>query len=168
MKKLFTRAVSFALIVCTLALMLAACGPVPAFDIQKAAANLEAEGYTVRFSEEDNDIGVVKTLHAQKKVEGTLEEIQMTEFETVKLAKIEVEKMRAEFKGAVKEAELCVEEAEHILDKYADELDDDAYEKYSKKLAKYEQGLQEYKRSSCGRFGKVVWGGSKNAIKAAK
>ncbi len=168
MKKLFARALLFTLIACTLLLTLTACGPMPEFDVQVAAANLEANGYTVKISTEENSIGVVKTLHAQLEVGDTFEQIQITEFETTKLAKIEYREMKLELESEIEDIELRIEKAEHILDEYGDELDIDKYEKYTKNVTKYENQLSLYKKFSCGRFGKVVWGGSQNAIKATK
>ena len=172
MKKTLTRALLLLLITCTLVLTLSSCAlfkPKPKTDLTKAAANLEACGYTVTLSTTDNGVGIVKRLYASKVVGDKTEYISMTEWETAKLAKFDHKENKLEYEEELEYGELGLEYAEYMVKKYSHKLTSDELDNYKEALNEGEKEMKEFKEDySFGRKGKVTWYGTKNAIKATK
>ncbi len=171
MKKLLTRALLLTLIACTLVLTLASCSlfkPKPKTDLEKAAQNLEAAGYTVTLSTKDNDVGVAKTLYAFKEVGDTQEFIYMTEWETTKMAKLDHKSNKLDYEEEVEWTELELEVAEYMVEEYSHKLTSEELDGYKNNIKECEEYLEQYEDISYGRKGKVTWCGTENAIKATK
>ena len=156
------------------ALSLVSCTK-PELDFDDAEDNLEDADYTVYVSEKSS-VNVEKELRATHK-DGDY--LLIAEYKDAKSAKIAYQEYKLsrqsqldELKAEIKYYELRIKEYKNLIDKYDDDIDADTYEERIEELEdgieELEDDIKKVKEMSLGRSGKIVWYGTKDAVKDSK
>ncbi len=165
MKKLLSLILAGALLVGAMFALTSCFGPKPELDLEKAEENLEDADYSVQFDDDyDKDDVYAATLYASDDDDNYL---RIMEFNNVKFAKLYEKQLKLEADYALEEAKLQIKAMKLQLKEYGDDLDDDEIEYMEEQIEKLEEEIDEYDYV-VGRKGKVVWEGTKEAIKASK
>lgn len=145
------------LAVCT---SLVACsGPKPTLDIDRAQQNLERNGYDV-YVRDGEDLGGLVGAAIEARLSAHDEddnEIYIYEFKDEKAAKLYYNDVKIYYGKNSAEYKFY----KRYLKKYGDDMTRDE----RKDVAEYIEELEEY---VCGRSGKYVWYGTKDAVNATK
>lgn len=178
MKKILAKLLAAALVV-VMVLTLVACGAKPELDLEDAAENLEDNGYTVHYTDEDLDVPYAKRLSAYDD-DNTL---VIIEFQDTKSAKLYYESIKMEYDCEIDELKLELEGLElekelyeHIIEEYDRDLSNDEIDDYEEEIDDIEDDIKEIEKEiekmkedySFGRSGKIVWAGTVDAIEDSK
>jgi len=156
------------LLVCTMAL--SACSlfaPKPNKDLEEAAENLEDEKYTVTYTddEDDLDVNVEERLYA---TDGKDNYLSVTIYKDSKSASLAYKEMKLQYDAELESVELQIKNCENMIKKYDDDLDSDEIDEYEDEIKELEKELKEAKDFVFGKSGKMVYAGTKDAIKDSK
>ena len=178
MKKILAKLLAAALVV-VMVLTLVACGAKPELDFDDAAENLEDNGYTVNYTDEDLDVPYAKRLYAYDDDNSLV----IIEFQDTKSAKLYYENIKMEYDWEIDELKLELEALEleketyeHIIEEYDRDLSNDEIDDYEEEIDDIEDDIKEIEKEikkmkedySFGRSGKIVWAGSVDAIEDSK
>ena len=182
MKKILVVLLALAMLISSVAIF-ASCGAKPQLDLEKAKDALEDEDYTVFYSDDDDseDIPYIEeTLYAYDDDDNSITIIRFADAKSAKLAykqlKIENDAKIDNIKAEIKELKAEIKLYEHVLKKYDDELKSDEAEEVEENIKELEDEVKDLEKELeemkddyvIGRSGKVVWTGTKDAIKASK
>ncbi len=166
MKNTVKKILALALVICSV-FALASCSlfqPKPKQDLEKAAKNLEKAGYDVDYETYDSDNAIIVEYIEASDEDGN--KITIIKYATRKAAKLayENEKIRRDYKIDTLENE--IDSLKYQMKKFAEDDEKEMYEKYIEELKEELQALK--KEEVLGKSGKIVWYGSKDAVKATK
>ena len=170
MKKILTMMLALAMLLGCVA-SFASCGlfnPKPKLNLEKAADALEDEDYMVSYSDEvEDDTPYIKErLYA---VNGD-DSITMIKFADAKSAKLYYKEVKLANKQEIEEYELRLKFMKNILKKYEDDMSSAEIDDLEDEIKDIEDEIEDLEEASkyFGRSGKIVWVGTKGAIKDAK
>jgi hypothetical protein len=164
MKKLLSLILAGALLVGAMFALTSCFGPKPELDLEKAEEALKDADYTVYFDDDMDEGPYVAQLEARDEDGNSLE---IYEFESLKFAKLYEKQLKLEAEYELESKKLQIKAMKLTLKEYGDDLDDDAIEEMEEYIDELEKELEE-SEFVVGRKGKVVWAGTKEAIKASK
>ncbi len=169
MKKLTVKLLALALLVASV-FSLASCSlfaPKPETDLKDAEDALEDNKYSVSYIDDEDDlsVGVAEKLTAYNDDDY----LQVTIYKDSTLASIAYEELQQELKEEKATIKRNIKKYEHLIKKYKSDLKDaDLLKTYEDRLEDYEEQLEEMKNAVIGKSGKIVWAGTKDAIKDSK
>ena len=166
MKKLLAMALALVMLMgCVLAF--ASCGSKPETDIDDAEDNLKDEGYSVSANDDPSDPMYKATLTASKDDEY----LRIVWFDSAAVAKLYYQSLQLEEKYEKEELELQIKTLKKVIKLYDDEYKSDELDELEDELKDLEKELKDLKKGDSyvyGRSGKMVWYGTKDAIKDSK
>ena len=169
MKKIKVLLLAVALLlVCTMAL--SACSlfaPKPNKDLEEAAENLEDEKYMVTYTDDEDEleVNVAEKLYA---TDGKDNYLSVTIYNDSKSASLAYKEMKMQYDAEIDEIKLEIKNYENMIKKYEDDLDNDDIDDYEDEIKELEKELEEAKDFVFGKSGKMVYAGTKDAIKDSK
>ena len=146
---------------------LVACAPAPEKDLEDAKDNLEDADYDVAYSDDDDSqAGTVEYLYAENE-DG--DSITIVRFEKASTAKLYYKARQAERESELSYYKDNLKLYKHMLKNYSDDMDSETEEQLEERIEEYEKYIDEFDDENVlGRSGKVVWFGTKQAIKDSK
>ena len=145
---------------------LVACAPAPKKDLEKAKDALEDEKYSVSYSDEDDSgDGIEERLYA---TDGKDNYLYILKFEKTSTAKLYYKSLVNENDNELALNKAYLKYYEHILKNFEDDMDDKQVDSYEDNIEEYEEEIEDAKELVIGRSGKIVWIGTKQAIKDSK
>ena len=163
MKKIISAIIA-AVIAFSSLVILSSCGAKPELDLDDAKKNLETKGYTVFHYEEDEDTAPGVREHIDAYKDGN--RLSISKFSNEKLAKLYYKSLKASFDSRGEELKTELKYYKHLLKK--ETLASAEEDMVKEKIKSLESELDNYKDLAIGRDGKIVWEGTKTAIKASK
>ena len=144
-------------------LMLGSCGekdPIPELDFDEAVENLEEEGYYVwrddEYAEEE------ESFYAYLKDDY----ISVTEYKSEEIAKLAYKNLKQEKKEMISHLKDQIDILEDLYDELKDSLSGDDLDELKDEIRYCEKQLEKYTEDYViGRDGKIVWYGTRRAIK---
>lgn len=181
MKKIISLVLALVMALgCTLALT--SCGDEPELDFNVAKTNLEAKGYNVQITDNEDIlgetfVGAKKMLMAYEVMDGLSDVIDpdsyepsliIIEFDLDETAELYLELIEAESKREKEYSEFEIEKYEHILEEYSGVLKSDEIDRYNDKIKDLKEELAELETMTYGCSGSFVWSGYKTAAAASR
>ena len=181
MKRKLAVLLALAMLIGCVALF-ASCGAKPELDLEKAKDALEDEDYTVYYEDDmSDDVPYIEEyLSARDDDDNSITIIRFADAKTAKLyyntLKIDRDNEIAEIKADIKSLKAEIKASEQILKKYEDDMKSDEIEALEDEIEELEDEIKDLEKELedmkedyvLGRSGKVVWTGTKDAIKASK
>ena len=165
MKKILVVLLALAMLVSCVAIF-ASCGAKPQLDLEKAKDALEDADYDVSYEDDMSDY----TPYIEEYLEAGDDddnEITIIRFADTKTAKLYYQSLKLERDYDIDTLKLQIKQAKHQLKKYEDDLSSDEIDALEDEIKELEKELEDMKDDYIiGRSGKVVWVGTKDAIKA--
>ena len=144
---------------------LVACAPAPKMDLEDAQENLEDEDYYVYYSEDgDESEGIEESLYGYNDDDM----IVVVRFAKASTARLYYSQMVSSKNRELKSSKTYLKYKEHILKTYSDDMDSDMEDSLEDSIENLEDEIKETKDIVIGMRGKVVWYGTKDAIKDSK
>lgn len=165
MKKIIVTLLAAAMLISCVC-VLASCGgqgSKPELDLEDAAENLEDEDYIVEYEDDEDNLSanVAEKLTARNS-DGDY--IYITVYKDSKSASMAFDELKLKFDYQVKYAKAELKKMKHMVKKYEDDVSYDEDD-----IEDFEEEFKEGKAEYCyGKSGKIVWEGTKNAVKDSK
>lgn len=148
-------------------LAFASCGAKPKLDIDDAEDNLKDEDYMVTVNDDPSDPMYKATLNATNGDDY----LRIIWFDKASVAKLYYQSLKMEEKQEKEELELEIKTLKKLIKLYDDDYKSSELDMLEDELKDLEKELKDLKKGDdrvYGRSGKVVWVGTKTAIKDSK
>ena len=166
MKKILAMALAVVMLMgCVLTF--ASCGTRPELDIDDAEDNLKEEDYIVSVNDDPSDPMYKATLYASNGDDS----LSIYWFDSASVAKLYYQSIKLAEKQQKEELELEIKTLKKVIKLYEDEYKSSELDNLEDELKDLEKKLKDLKSGKdyvYGRSGKVVWYGTKDAIKDSK
>ena len=170
MKKTLKLIIALALVLSCVVALVSCGGPKPKLNLKKAEANLEDNGYEVDFEEYDKgDNPIIRAALYAENEDGDW--IEITKFDTKKLAKLSYKALVLEIENKIDELKLQLKTYKYTLRKFDKDFGSFEIKYLEEMISDTKDQIDALKDSlDCiGRSGKYVWeASSKNVIKDTK
>ena len=167
MKRKLAVLLALAMLIGCVALF-ASCGAKPELDLEKAKDALEDEDYEVYYEDDmSDDVPYIEEyLRAYDDDDNS---ITIIRFADAKTAKLYYQELKLQRDYEIDSLKLEIKALKNQLKKYEDDFNSDEIDEIEDEIKDLEKELEEMKEETViGRSGKVVWTGTKDAIKASK
>ena len=123
---------------------------------------MEDKGYSVSYSDDDDDPGFQESLHVYKtSYDDDYEYMSVMRFEKSKTAELYYKMMKQEYDNEIAELNSQIDFLEHMLETYEDDLSSSDMDEYKDELKDLRNELKDSKEDYVmGYKGSVVWFGS--------